>query len=168
MNYLGKRDTCYTILSLNLHLHSTYILLIFWHRKSELGENHIEWPLTAILGNSWLDLTREIFSLIVGRNWNDLIKVLLRRGGKLFTVHDSWCRDAKPFFKLDIKTSHYLHMKFLNKRISKWAHLSFYHKRFSRYLHLKFDKEVILFERFSWNFRKYGQNLYFRVFKTAF
>ena len=53
------------------------------------------------------------------------------------------------FINLILKTSHYLHMKGLNERISEWAHLSFYHKRFSRYLHLKFEKEVIFSGRFS-------------------
>ena len=52
------------------------------------------------------------------------------------------------FINLVLKTSHYLHMKFLNERISKGAHLPFYHK-FSRYLHLKFKKEVIFKGRFS-------------------
>ena len=47
------------------------------------------------------------------------------------------------FINLILRTSHYLHMKVINERISKWAHLSFYHKRFSRHLHLKFEKEVI-------------------------
>ena len=53
------------------------------------------------------------------------------------------------FINLILKTSHYLHMKVLNERISEWVHLYFYHKRFSRYLHLKFEKEVIFLERFS-------------------
>ena len=47
------------------------------------------------------------------------------------------------FINLILRTSHYLHMKVINERISKWTHLSFYHKRFSRHLHLKFKKEVI-------------------------
>ena len=50
---------------------------------------------------------------------------------------------------LILKTSHYLHMKVLNEKISEWVHLYFYHKRFLRYLHLKFEKEVIFLERFS-------------------
>ena len=53
------------------------------------------------------------------------------------------------FINLILKTSHYLHMKVLNERISEWVHLYFYHKRFLRYLHLKFEKEVIFLERFS-------------------
>ena len=53
------------------------------------------------------------------------------------------------FMNLILRTPHYLHMKFLNKTISKWAHLSFYHKWFSRYWHLKFEKEVIFLGRFS-------------------
>ena len=51
------------------------------------------------------------------------------------------------FINLILKTSHYLHMKVLNERISEWVHLYFYHKRFLRYLHLKFEKEVIFLER---------------------
>ena len=51
--------------------------------------------------------------------------------------------------KVTLKTSHCLHKKVLNEKISKWVHLSFYHKRFSRYLHLKFGKEVIVLGRFS-------------------
>ena len=53
------------------------------------------------------------------------------------------------FINLILKTSHYLHMKVFNERISEWVHLYFYHKRFLRYLHLKFEKEVIFLERFS-------------------
>ena len=53
------------------------------------------------------------------------------------------------FKNLILRTTHYLHKKVLNEKISKWAHLSFYHKRFSRYLHLKFKKEVIFLGRFS-------------------
>ena len=53
------------------------------------------------------------------------------------------------FINLILKTSHNLHMKVLNERISEWVHLYFYHKRFLRYLHLKFEKEVIFLERFS-------------------
>ena len=53
------------------------------------------------------------------------------------------------FINLILKTSHYLHMKVLNERISEWVHLYFYHKQFLRYLHLKFEKEVIFLERFS-------------------
>ena len=53
------------------------------------------------------------------------------------------------FINLILKTSHYLHMKVLNERISEWDHLYFYHKRFLIYLHLKFEKEVIFLERFS-------------------
>ena len=52
------------------------------------------------------------------------------------------------FMNLILKTSHYLHMKVLNERISKWVHLSFYHKEFSGYLHLEFKKEVIFLGRF--------------------
>ena len=52
------------------------------------------------------------------------------------------------FINLLLKTSHYLHKKVLNEKISKWAHLSFYHKRFWRYLHLKFENKVIFLGRF--------------------
>ena len=53
------------------------------------------------------------------------------------------------FINLILKTSHYLHMKVLNERISKWAQLSFYSKWFWRYVHLKFEKEIIFLGRFS-------------------
>ena len=53
------------------------------------------------------------------------------------------------FMNLILKTSHYLHMKVLNEKISRWAHLSFYDKWFSRYLHSSFEKEVIFLGRFS-------------------
>ena len=61
------------------------------------------------------------------------------------------------FINLILKTSHYLHMKVLNERISKWAQLSFYNKWFSRYVHLKFEKEMIFLGRFSpMKFQKVG------------
>ena len=61
------------------------------------------------------------------------------------------------FINLILKTSHYLHMKVLNERISKWAELSFYNKWFSRYVHLKFEKEMIFLGRFSpMKFQKVG------------
>ena len=53
------------------------------------------------------------------------------------------------FINLILKTSHYLHMKVLNERISKWTPLSFYHKLFSRYLNLNLEKELFFLERFS-------------------
>ena len=55
---------------------------------------------------------------------------------------------SRLFINLILKASHYLHMKFLNERISKWTHLSFYHQFFSRHLYLKFEKDGILFGRF--------------------
>ena len=73
---------------------------------------------------------------------------------------------SSPFINLIVKTSHYLHVKVLNERISKSAHLSFYHKRFSRYLYLKFKKEAIFVGKFShYEIPESGGKI---VFKIAF
>ena len=83
----------------------------------------------------------------------------------------SWTRDVKPFYKLDIKNSTLPSYESpYNERISKWAHLSFYHKQFSRYLHLKLEKEVIFLGRFSpHEIPEKGDKISdFLIFKIAF